>query len=101
MHFIDDIDLVLSLRRGIGHFLPDLADVVHAVVGSGIDLNDIHGAPGSDRPAGGALPAGAAVRRMLAVHRLRKDLRNGRLAGASGPAEEIGMSHTVRTDLVL
>ena len=38
---------------------------------------------------------------MLTINRFGKDLRNRRLAGSSGAAEQIGMSDTVRQDLVL
>ena len=37
MHLGDDVDLVFSLRGGIGYLVDDLTDIVHTVVGSRID----------------------------------------------------------------
>ncbi len=87
MHFIDDIDLVFSFRGRIGDLLPDLPDIVHAVVGRRIDLNDIHGRAGRNGPAGCTCPARISILRMLTVDRPGKDLRDGRLSGSSCPAE--------------
>ena len=101
MHLVDDIHLVFSFRRGIGHLVHDLADVVHAVVGSRVDLDHIHAGSRRYGPAASALPAGRAVNRVLAVDGFRKNLRYGCLSGSSCPAEQIGVSDPFRPDLIL
>ena len=101
MDLINDVDFIFPLCRGIGHFLPDLTDMVHTIVGRRIYLNDIHGTAGCNGFAGSTFPAGTAVLWLLTINRFGKDLRNRRLAGSSGAAEQIGMSDTVRQDLVL
>ena len=41
MHLVDDIYLIFALNRRVLYLLPDLPDVVHTVVGSGVNLKDI------------------------------------------------------------
>ena len=100
MHLVDDIDLVLPFRGGVGHLLPDLADIVHAVIGSGVDLYHIHGSACRDRAAGRAGPTGISIHRMLTVYRLRENLGHRGLSGSSGAAEQIGMADPIRLYLV-
>ena len=41
VHFIDDIDLVAGLDRGIAHALDDLAHVIDTGIGGGIHLDHV------------------------------------------------------------
>ncbi len=63
MRFVDDIDLRSGLgARGIHRALAEIAGVVHAAVGCGIELDDIQiRGTGPDAPAGVALAAGLAA----------------------------------------
>ena len=101
MNLIYDIDLIPSFRRPVRHFLTDLTDIVHAVVGRRVDLNHVHGCARRDRPAHGTFPARAPVRRILAIHRLCKYLRHASLPRSARPAEQVRMSDTPRLDLIL
>ena len=101
VNLVDNIDLVLAFRRRIRHLFPDFPDVVHTVIGRRVDLDHIHGRTCGDRTAGRAFSARIPVHRMFAVHRPGKDLRDSRLSGSSGSAEQIGMPDAVSADLVL
>ena len=92
MHLVDDIHFVMSLSRAVSDLFADLTDIVHAVVGCGIDLDHVHRTSLGDRPAGRALSAGVSVHRRLAVDRLREYLGEGRLACTARAAEQIGMA---------
>ena len=100
MHLIDDIHLIITLCRTIGHFLTDLTDIIHAIVGCGIDLDHIHGSSCLDCSAHLTFVAGTSIDRMLTVHCLRQNLRHRCLTGTSRPAEQIGMSDTAGIDLI-
>ena len=43
MHLVDDVNPVFPLRGGILDLLPNLPDVLHAVVGGGVDLHHVQG----------------------------------------------------------
>ena len=101
MHLVDNVYAVLSLRRRILHLVPDLADIIHAVVGGRIDLNHAHGRPGGNAAADRTFPTGSAVHRMLTVHSPREDLRNCGLTGTSRSAEKICVSDPAGKNLVL
>mgnify|MGYP000108003775 CR=1 FL=1 len=100
MHLINDIDLIFPLCRRIFHFLANLADVVHAVVGRGVQLDHVEDRPVVDAAAGGAPVARVAVDRMLAVDRLGQDLGTGGLAGPARADEQVGMGQTPGLDLL-
>ena len=100
MHLIDNVDLVFSCGGRIGDLLPDFTDVVHTVVGCGIDLDDVHGSARSDGLAGLTLPAGISVHGMLTVDGLCQNLGYACLSGTSGPTKKIGVANTVRHDLI-
>ena len=99
--FVDDVDAVFSLRRGVRHLVDDIPDIVDAVVGSRVHLHDIQARVRADRPAGGTLAAGTPVERILAVHRLGEDLRDRGLARSPRPAEKIAVRDPSGDDLVL
>ena len=101
MHLVNDIDLISSLCGPVRDLVPDLTDIVYAVVRCGVDLDHVHGSSRCDGPAHLALPAWASVDRMLTVHCLRKYLRYGRLSRSPCPAEQIRMPDTVCPDLIL
>ena len=98
--FVDDVDTVFAADGCEVRFVTDLTDVVDTVVRSGVDFDDVEDGPVVDALAGLAAVAGVPVHRVLAVDRLREDLGAGRLAGASGTGEEIGMGMPTRPHLV-
>ena len=95
---IDDVDPVFALGRRVADLVPDLTDVVHTVVGSRVDLDEVEA--GFRLPAQFTLVAGVAIDRVQAVDRPGKDLGHGGLAGAAGAAEQVGMAVPVVDDLV-
>ena len=99
---IDDIDAVAAdLRRNL-HLLQQGLDILHAVVGSRIQLMDAERAAFGERYAGLALAAGLQVGgRMGAVDRLRKDAGGTGLADATGAAEKIGVCDLAAGDRIL
>ena len=100
MHFINDVHLVSALRRRVLHLVPNLADIIHTVVGGRINLDDIHRCLTLNCPAHGTLAAGTPVHRMLTVHRPGKYLRHRCLSRSPGTAEQIGMSDAPETYLI-
>ena len=96
MHLVDDVDLVFSLRRGIGYLVNDLTDIVHTVVGSRIDLNDIHAGSRRNGLTNTAFPTGAVLCGVFAVHCFRKNLRHRSFTGTSRSGEQIRMADPVR-----
>ena len=100
MDLVYDIDFIISFRGAVGDLLPDLTDIVHAVIGRRVDLDNVHGRARLDGFAHLALVAGASVHRMAAVHRFGKDLGHRGLTGSPCPAEQIGVADAVRLDLI-
>ena len=90
---VDDVDLVAAAHRREERPLAQVAGVVDAAVGRGVDLDHVDRA----RPAAGevlaavALAARVGVGRLLAVERPRQDPRAGGLAAAARAGEEVGV----------
>ena len=101
MHLVDDVNLIGADAGGIGCFVPQVADVVHAVVGGGVDLHHVQDGAVVDAAAHLALAAGVAALVVRAVDGLGEDLGAGGLAGAAGAGEQVGVTHPVGGDLVL
>ena len=97
--FVDDVDLVPSCRGGIIDTVPQLADIIDAPVGRGVDLDHIQKGPVLDCLAGLADPAGTLALRK-AVQSLGQQPGGGRLAGPPGPAEQVGVAGRAGSDLV-
>ena len=101
MNLINNIYLIPPFCRAVRYFLPDLADIIHAVVRRRVDLDHIHRSSRRHRTAHGTLAARTSVLWMLAIHRLGKYLRHASLTRSAGPAEQIRMPDAPRLDLVL
>ena len=101
MHLIDDINLILSFRRRVRNFFNNLTNVVHAVIGSRVNLYHIHAGSGRDSPAAATFAAGSVLGRVLTVYHAGKDLCHRCFAGTSGACKEIGMTLAIRLNLVL
>ena len=97
--FVDDIDFVFALRWREVDLVAQVAHIVHAGVGSRIDLDQIHKAVLVD---GLAVIAGVigALRGVFieTVDCLRKQTRHGCLACAARASEKIGMTNAVCFD---
>ena len=100
VHLIDDVYLIMAGAGGIGCLVPQVADVVHAVVGGSVHFHHIEDAAVVDAFADLALAAGVAILGMEAVDRLGKDLGAGGLAGAAHAGEKVGVAHAARRHLI-
>ncbi len=85
MDFIDDVNLVFGPDRGEDDLFGQPADMVHAVMGSRVNLIDIHEGAVIGGQAYLAGIAGIPLMGIQAVDGLGKDLGQGGLACAPGP----------------
>ena len=93
MNLIDNIDPKPALRRRILHLFPDIPDVLHAVVGGGVNLHHVQGGAGSDIFTDPAMAAGTSIHRLLTIYRPGKYLGNTGLSGASGAAKQVSVAY--------
>ena len=77
VHLVDDIYLIMTGAGGVGCFITQITDIVHAVVGGRVHLHHVQNAAVVDAPADLALTAGVTVLGMQAVDCLGKDLGTG------------------------
>ena len=96
--FVDDIDLVAGLCGGEVDLFPDIPDLVDAPVAGGVHLDDVEQAPLVGGGADVAPVAGVSILGVQAVDRLGQDPGGGGLAGAPGPAEQVGVGYPVLPD---
>ena len=87
MHLIDDIHALFHFDRHKRHFFAQIADIVHAVVGSGVHFDDVIRAV--ERPARPAHATRVAVLRIFAIDSLRQNFGTGGFARAARAAEKI------------
>jgi len=100
VHLIDDVYLIMAGAGGIGCLVPQVADVVHAVVGGSVHFHHIEDAAVVDAFADLALAAGVAILGMEAVDRLGKDLGAGGLARAAHACKQVGVANAPGGHLV-
>ena len=91
MDFVDNIDPFFHLGRGIDRLAPQRPHLVHAAVGSRVQLQHVHGTAPLNARTGRAHAAGVPVHRMLAVHCPGQNLGAGGLPRAPGACEEVGV----------
>ena len=101
MHFVDDIDFFPADCRRILDTLPQLADILDAVVGSRVDLDHVHKGPLADRAAVCALAARPSLWVFVqTVDALGKDARGRRLTRPACAAEQIRVADLAACDLM-
>ena len=93
VYLVDDIHTHFHLRGGVNSIVPEVPDIVHAVVGRGIDFQHVHAGAGINGPTGLAGIAGIAVVRVQAVHRLGQNFGAAGFARATGAGEQVGVAH--------
>ena len=89
---VHDINAVLHARGRVDRLIAQRTNMIHAVVGRRVQLQNIQQTAVVDPKAGRALVARITVNRMLAVDRLGQDLRAGGLARAARSCKEIGVA---------
>ena len=101
MDLVHDVDPLFDRGGGVNRVVQDRPDVVHPVVGGGVQLHHVQDGAVFDSQAGGALVAGVSVHRMLTVHRPGQQLGTGCLSGAPGTGKEVGVGEPSLLDLPL
>ena len=101
MRLIDNINAVFGDIGQKNGFLPQVTDIIHAVIAGGINLHYIHQAAVIHAAAAVTLAAGAAIHRVAAVHRLGDELGAGGFAGATAAHQQISMGRLSLNHLVL
>ena len=91
--FVDDPHLVARTHRRVGDLLLEVAHIVDRGVRSGIDLDHIHFTASLDPQATFALQARLNRGTALAVQRLGKDARRGRLARSARTTEQVRVAN--------
>ena len=92
MDFVHDIDFVPELGGSEVYLIAQVANVVYAAVGCGVNLDEIERPTFVDRDAPVAGVVGLAVGGVETVHGLGEDARGARLARAARAAEQVGVS---------
>jgi len=93
MDFIDDEDLVPIPGGIIASLINELANIVHAGVGRGVNFEHIHAIARRDLNTGDAIAAWLTRLAVVAVQRFRQNPRRGRLPAPSRPGEKKGMGY--------
>ena len=99
MHLVDDIHTHFHLGWSINRVIPQIPDVVYAVVGGGIDFQHVHAGARINGPAGLTAVAGVAIVRVQAVDCLGEDFRAAGLTGAPGTCEQVGVAQAPADNL--
>lgn len=95
MHFIDDIDLVLSLIGLESCLIDEVADIVDAIVRCSVDLDDIEHRPIIERDTIGALMAWISVFEIRTIDSLGEDTSGRGFTRSTRTREDIGVSDSV------
>ena len=94
---VEDVDLAPEVGGGVAQALAQLADIVDAAIGRGVDLDQVQGPALADGVARVTRVAGIGVgSEVLAVERLGEDPRERRLAGATRSSEQDRVRHLAR-----
>ena len=106
VHLVENIDLVAGGNRRIADGVVDLADVVDAVMGRGVHLDDVEMAALHDRFAMDAEPRHFDGRRgdravgQFVIERAGEDARRRGLADAAHPGEDPGLRDAAELERV-
>ncbi len=101
MDLVHDIDPHPDGGGGVHCLVPQGPDLVHPVVGGGVQLQHVQDGAVLYPQTGRALVAGVAVLGVLAVHRPGQDLGAGSLARPPGAGEQIGVRQPSHRRLAL
>ena len=101
VHLVHNVHPLFHRRRGVHRLVQDGADIVHAVVGGGVQLQHIQDGAVLNAQAGGAGIAGVAVLGALTVHRPGQQLGAGGFARPPGAGEQVGVGQPPGLHLAL
>ena len=100
MHFVDEVHLEATARRGVLHVVEQLARVIDLGARGRVDFDEIGEASRVDLEAAGAHAARLGSDPALAVEALGEDARDGGLAHAARPGEEECVVHAAAGERV-
>ena len=100
VHLVDDVYLISTAAGGVGGLVPQVPDIVHAVVGSGIHFHHVQDVAAVDAAADRTLTAGVAALGVEAVDGFGEDLGTGGFAGAADAGEQVRVAHTAGSHLI-
>ena len=92
--FVDDIHFIPAIDRCKVCVLVQIFNIVHATVGSGIQLLYVQCAAISNLPTVQAFAAGMVGRSVLAVQRFRENTRRSSFSRTAGSGKQISMRNT-------
>ena len=101
VRLVEDVDLVLVARGAVAGGVAQLADLVDAAVGGGVDLDDVDGVAGADLGAGLADVAGlgggavGGADGVAAVEGHGQDAGDGGFADAAVAGEDVAVRDAV------
>ena len=95
MNLVDDVYAFLQHGWGIDNLVPQVADVIYAVVAGSVDFQYVRGIAAVDGFARKATVAGIPVDRLLAIHCFCENFRRRGFACSAGSAEKISMGDSV------
>jgi len=88
------------MKRGKLDVFPKFSNIVHAGIGSSVNLNDIDRIAPGDFHATWAGSAGVAGRALFTVKGFGQDARNGGFADSPHAGEDIGMGYPLAVDRI-
>ena len=100
MDLVHDIDPLFYVGRGVDGLIPQGPDLIYAVIGGGVQLQNIQKAAAFQPQTARTLTAGVTVYRVLTVDGLGQNFGAGGLAGTSCAGEQIGMGGTALCHLL-
>ena len=100
MDFVDDEDLEGTVTRSVLTLFADLLSVLETTVGGGVDFDDVEAVPLLDRQADRVVEGEIRLGAAGAVQGLGQDAGGGRLAGAAGADEKVGVCHALRLERI-
>ncbi len=101
MDFIYDIDLIFPDGRRKSYLIAQIANLIHPVVGRGVDLHNVHIVFRRQIDAGLAFATGTILRGRHAVDGSGKYLGCTGFPGATGSAEQVCMGNMPAEQLIL
>ena len=101
VHLVHNIHPLFHRGGGVYRLVQDGPDVVHPVVGGGVQLQHVQDGAVLNAQAGGAGVAGVAVPGAFAVHRPGQQLGAGGLARPPGAGEQVGVGQPPGRHLAL
>ena len=94
VHLVDNIYFVCADTGRVSRFIPQIPDIVHAIVGCGVDFHNVHHTAIVNTRTYRALSARVCAIPALTVHCFGEYLGAGRFTGAARACKQICMAQT-------